>query len=147
MLIQSVSLYFDKKNNVIIFPLWRDDVGLSRNSIKFTKLEAEFVPTELGIEILESLKISKRNEYEDINLNAWKEATGLKTWRAFQNKYESVIVDLVDGENWYLAKYRELKDGSYGLEKGDEEKYSRRYTEPLTAEQLGHIVLEMLAIK
>lgn len=147
MLIQSVSLYFDKKNNVIIFPLWRDDVGLSRNSIKFTKLEAEFVPTELGIEILESLKISKRNEYEDINLNAWKEATGLKTWRAFQKKYESVIVDLVDGENWYIAKYRKLKDGSYGLEKGDEEKYSREYTEPLTAEQLGHIVLEMLAIK
>ena len=147
MLIQSVSLYFDKKNNVIIFPLWRDDVGLSRNSIKFTKLEAEFVPTELGIEILESLKISKRNEYEDINLNAWKEATGLKTWRAFQKKYQSVIVDLVDGKNWYIAKYRKLKDGSYGLEKGDEEKYSRRYTEPLTAEQLGHIVLEMLAIK
>ena len=102
---------------------------------------------ELGKKILKAIEISAINEQEDRTKNAWKIATKLKNWRAFQKKYECIVADIDENGSWYIAKYRKLKDGSYGLEKGDEEKYSREYTEPLTTEQLGHIVLEMLAIK
>ena len=141
------SIYFDKKGNCLIFPLWRDENGVSIKSIKYIQLEDVYEEKELGKKILEAFEISAINEQEDRTKNAWKIATKLKNWRAFQKKYECIVADIDENGSWYIAKYRKLKDGSYGLEKGDEEKYSREYTEPLTAEQLGHIVLEMLAIK
>ncbi|SET36699.1 hypothetical protein [[Clostridium] polysaccharolyticum] len=141
------SIYFDKKGNVIIVPYWRAEDGISRQSMKFAKLNFGYSETELGKEILDVLETSRINEYEDKKQNPWKEASNLKTWKAFWKKYESVIVDIDEKGIWYIDKYRKLKDGSFGLEKGDEEKYSREYTEPLTAQQLGHIVLEMLEIK
>ncbi|SET36714.1 hypothetical protein [[Clostridium] polysaccharolyticum] len=147
MFIQSVSIYFDKKKNVIIFPIWRDEDGIPRQSMKFVKLNFGYNETELGKEILDVLETSRINEYEDTKQNAWKEASNLNTWKKFQKNYETVKVDLFENKKWNLAKYRKLKDGSFGLEKGDEEKYSREYTEPLTVQQLGHIVLEMLKIK
>jgi hypothetical protein len=139
----SVSVNFDRKENAVIIPCWRDEDGISRDSIKFTKLNAGYREEELGKEILAGLEISRINEYEDKKQNAWKVASNLKTWKAFWKKYECVIVDIDDKGNWHVDKYRKLKDGSFGLEKGDEEKYCREYTEPLTAQQLGHIVLEM----
>ena len=138
---------FDKKKNVIIYPFWNDEFGISRISNKFTKLDVEYNEKKLGEEILMCLEISKKNEVEDKKQHPWREAGKVKNWSAYRKKYENVIININDKGEWYIAKYRKLKDGSYGLEKGDEEKYSRRYTEPLTAEQLGHIVLEMLAIK
>ncbi|SET36685.1 hypothetical protein [[Clostridium] polysaccharolyticum] len=141
------SIHFDKKKNVLIFPSWRDENGLSRKSIKYIKLEEEYDEKKLGEKIIEALEVSAINEQENKLQNTWKQATKLQSWKAFQKKYECVMIDVNDEGIWYIAKYRKLKDGSYGLEKGDEEKYSREYTEPLTAQQLGHIVLEMLEIK
>ena len=138
---------FDKKRNVIIYPCWQDEFGISRTSNKYLKLEAGYDEKKLGEEILKCLDISQKNETEDKEQQPWKEAGKVKGWSAYRKKFECVVLDVDDKGICYIAKYRKLKDGSYGLEKGDEEKYSRRYTETLTAEQLGHIVLEMLAIK
>jgi hypothetical protein len=142
-----VSVDFDKRKNVIIYPYWHDEFGLSRMSNKFTKLEKGYDEKVLGEEILKCLAISEINEIEDKEQLPFKEAGKVKSWSAYVRKYETVIIDINDKGIWYIAKYRKLKDGSFGLEKGDEEKYSREYTEPLTAQQLGHIVLEMLEIK
>ena len=142
-----VSIYMDKERNIIIIPYWKDKNGISRKSIHYSELEVGYTEEILGEEIMISLEVSGRIEFEELTQDTWKKAGKVKSWKAFQRKYDTVLVDIDEKGICYIAKYRKLEDGSYGLEKGDEEKYSRRYTEPLTAEQLGHIVLEMLDIK
>lgn len=147
MLIAKSKILFDNEDRVLIIPTWKDEDGVSRFSMKFKKIDTGYNEYVLGNEILACLESSKKNEYEDKNQNVWKHASGLKTWKAFQKKYECVGVYIADNGKWMIDKMRKGKDGSYTLDEGDEEKYSRTYAHPLSAEELGKVVLEMLAIQ
>lgn len=147
MRIASVGIYFDKKKNVLIIPGWKDNIGIGRQSMKYSILEHGFAEQLLGKEIMKALDISKLNEQEDPNQKVFLVAGNVKSWKAFQKKYEYVDV-VIDGKmNWWISKEKKCKDGSYGLQKDELAKYQRKFTEPLSAEQLGKTVLDMLALK
>lgn len=148
MLVALVNLFFDKKKNALLIPIWRDkDAGYGLDSMKYSELSFPYTEIELGVEIEKSLEISKLNEQEDKEQKVYLIAGKVKSWRAFQKKYESVTISIISDNVWKFTKERKMKDGSYGLDKDDLEKYQRKFTEPLSAEQLGKIVLEMLALK
>lgn len=67
--------------------------------------------------------------------------------KAFQKKYECVDV-IIDGEmTWWISKEKSAKMAHMVYRQINWEKYQRKFTEPLSAEQLGEIVLKMLALK
>ena len=72
------SIYFDKKGDCLIFPLWRDENGVSIKSIKYIQLEDVYEEKELGKKILKAIEISAINEQEDRTKNAGRIATKLK---------------------------------------------------------------------
>ena len=147
MTFASVELFFDQKGNILLIPGWKDSIGIGRQSMKYSNLEHGYTEKILGKEIMKALDISKINEQEDPNQKVFLVAGNVKNWRAFQKKYECVDV-IIDGEMiWWISKEKKCKDGSYGLDKDELDKYQRKFTEPLSAEQLGKIVLEMLALK
>lgn len=147
MTFASVELFFDKKGNVLFIPGWKDCNGVGHQSKKYTIFEHEYTEEVLGKEIMKALDMSKLNEQEDPNQKVFLVAGNVKSWRAFQKKYECVDV-AIDGEmNWWITRDKKCKDGSYGLQKDELEKYQKTFIEPPSAEQLGKIVLEMLALK
>lgn len=147
MVIASVGISKDKKGGIIIFPCWKDDYGVRRDSMKYIIMDGNYTEEELGENIIKALKISRVNEQETIGQNAYLKASGLKSWNAFQKKYESVSVVIIDGEEWQVARHLKKKDHSYGLDKDEIEKYIRRYKEALAADELGKVVLEMFAME
>lgn len=148
MLLAMVNLFFDKKNNVLVIPIWRDkDGGFGRDSIEYSELSFPYTEKELGAEIEKCLEISRLNAQEDKEQKVYLVAGKVKSWRAFQKKYESVTISNSSGDLWKITKDRKMKDGSYGLDKDDLDKYKRTFTEQLSTEQLVKIVLEMQALK
>ena len=147
MIIASAGIFRDKKGGVIIFPRWKDSDGVRRNSIKYILMDSGYTEVELGENILHALQISRENEQEDPKQKAFLKASGLKTWNAFQKKYESVSFRVIDGEQWEFARHLKKKGHAYGLDKDEYDKYTRRFPEPLPPEELGKVVLEMFAMK
>ena len=49
---------FDKKGNVIIYPCWQDEFGISRTSNKYLKLESTLIKFELSNFVFNSNKLS-----------------------------------------------------------------------------------------
>lgn len=146
MIIASAGIVKDKKGGIIIFPYWKDEHGVRRNSMKYIIMDGNYTEEELGENIIKALQISRVNEQETIGQNAHLKASGLKSWNAFQKKYESVSVVIVDGEEWEISRHLKKKDHSYGLDKDELDKYIRNYKEALESEELGKEVLEMFAL-
>lgn len=147
MKIASVSMFQDKKGEMIIIPMWRDVNGVNRDSVKFKKIGCTYTEYDIGKEILYAVEISKKNEQEDSNQEVYKKASGLRSWNAFQKKYESMVLEVFTGEEWMFTRLLKQKDHSYGLTKDQVDKYTKIFSEPLSPEILGKVVLEMFDLK
>lgn len=84
MIISHISIFKDKKGEILIFPTWKYGSGPRIDSMKYRVLRDDYAESELGAEILQSLEISKRNEQEDPEQKAFQKASGLKSWKSFQ---------------------------------------------------------------
>lgn len=147
MLIAHIGIYRDKKGELIIIPTWQQNGGPRLDSMKYTKLSSDYTEDEVGKKILESAEISRMNEQEDPEQDVCKEASGLKTWNAFQKKYENVMISVLDSGEWKIARFLKQRGHSYGLDKDDVDKYTKIFSEALSAEELGKVVLEMFAME
>lgn len=114
MKIASVSMFQDKKGEMIIIPMWRDVNGVNRDSVKFQKIGCTYTENELGKEILNAVEVSKKNEQEESNQEVYKKASGLKNWNIFQKKYESVILEIFSCDEWVFTRLLKQKNHSYG---------------------------------
>mgnify|MGYP003301767075 CR=1 FL=1 len=147
MLIAHVGIFRDKNGEMLIIPTWQQDGGPRLDSMQYSKLSSDYTEDEVGKKILDSAEISRMNEQEDPEQDVCKEASGLKTWKAFQKKYENVMISVLDTGEWKIARFLKQKGHSYGLNKDEVDKYTRHYKEALSAEELGKVVLEMFAMK
>lgn len=147
MLIAHVTLFKDRRGELLIIPTWRQKDGPSISSMKYKKIDYSYTESELGKEVLQAIEISKRNEQEELEQEVYKVASGLKSWNSFQKKYENVAVSVLDTGEWKISKYLKQKGHSYGLNKDQVDKYTKIFSEQLSSEALGKVILEMFDMK
>ena len=147
MITASVAIFQDQKNGILIYPRWKDECGVRILSEKYTALSSDYTELELGKKILQAIMVSEKNEQEDPEKDVFQKASGLKSWNAFQKRYESVEICILDTAEWKIARCLKKKGHSYGLDKDEVDKYTRIFPEALPAEEIGKVVLEMFAMK
>lgn len=147
MVIASVGIYQSKRSEILIFPRWKDNCGIRRHSEKYIIINSNYTECELGQEVLKAIEVSKLNEQEESVGNVYQAASGVKNWRAFQKKYENVEVMILKTGEWKIARYLKQKDHSYGLTEEQVDKYTKIFSQTLSPEDLGKIVLEMFDMK
>ena len=144
----SIAIYFEIRNkDVIIVPVLRHEAGFGITSKQYIKLSEGYTIEELSIAIMDSLEKSKENDLVHTG-DAWKEASGKKSYPKFTKKYNVIrVCYLTEWDYYEVSKDRRFKDGSYGLEKEDLETRVKKYPGRPSVETIGEQVLEALKIE
>lgn len=143
-----LGLYFDQENNIILNPELLDPAGFGRASKRYMKLEHGWSESELAESIMKGLSISEENNLEDANGEKfWIAATGIKGFAAFSKKHRHVFIEVIKEESCYfIHAYKRCKDGSYGIDKDEEEIRSKSYSGVPKKETIVGQVMEALKL-
>lgn len=144
-MIFSISIYKDKKENLLIIPQSFDENGIRRNMNKFEKLEGPYTNSQIGDKVLVSFDTCKNEPVIDSKsaINVYELAVRIKSFSKF-SKDRLLVRGLLDLNNGYtFSQWKRYSDGSYGLDKGEEIEF--KASVGATSEEIGRLVMEAFA--
>ena len=141
-MIFSVSIYKDKKENLLIVPQSFDEYGIRRNMAKFEKLEKPYTELEVGEKVAICFNSCIKEPVIDSKqaVNVYELAVGIKSFSRF-SKDRLLVRGLFDASNGYtFSPWKRCADGSYGLDKGEEIEFKAKAD--ANSEIIGELVMQ-----
>jgi len=137
-----ISIYKDKKENLLIVPQSYDENGICRDMAKFEKLEKPYAKLDVGESVLKNFQACIKEPRIDSKqaVNVYELAVGIKSYSKF-SKDRLLVVGLFDASNGYtFSPWKRYADGSYGLDKGEEIEFKAKAD--ANSEIIGELVMQ-----
>ncbi|MFX4260916.1 hypothetical protein ACOBQJ_01820 [Pelotomaculum propionicicum] len=114
-MIYNVSIYKDKKDNILLIPYVFDEHGIRRKYNKPVTLEKPYQSFVIGKSVRECFKVSIETKCQQSEqaVNVWQIATGIKSWYKFSKERLCVSGKFNPEEGYTFLPLKRQSDGSY----------------------------------
>lgn len=138
----SISIYKDKKENLLIVPQVFDENGIRRNSSKYQIIEKPYSPDLIGEKVKKCFDtcINEPTINSNSAVNVYELATGIKSFSKFSKDRLLVRGLFNQSSGFTFSPWKRYNDGSYGLDKGEEIDF--KASTNATVEEIGELIIK-----
>ena len=135
-----ISIFKDKKENLLIIPQAFDENGIRRDTNKFVIIEKPYTNAIIGEKVFGCFEVIIKEPLQLAKsaIKAHEVATGIKSYKAFSKDRIMVAGSFNQETGYSFIPWNRYPDGSYGLDKGQEIEFNCSVS--ATAEEIGNLV-------